>query len=142
MPTFDRLKLESHLSPISLDLQPHKFESHYPSFCCQMICTIVHPTGKFIYEASDIWFGTDDFDRFRTELSDITRGKKPQARLHDLSDYVVMTVTESDRKTTISVDIFEPDPHTAETKLSFKADADLGLAASLLDSIRTFEQWW
>ena len=96
----------------------------------------------FVYEASNIWFGTEDFDRFHTELLGIVRGQQAQACLRDLSRDVVFTVIERDRHTEVLMDIARPAPPAAETKLHFKADTDLGLPASLLQTLREFNKWW
>ena len=142
MVEYDTIKIESALAPLSLLLHPQEFETRLPSFRCQASCTVSHPTGSFSYEASDVWFSTDDFDRFISELDGITRGTLEQARLHDLSDYVVLTVTQSGRKTSVSLSAFEPSPGCAEARLTFTAEVDAGFPAAVLASLREYERWW
>ena len=142
MVEYDTIKIESALASLSLLLHLQEFETRLPSFRCQVSCTVSHPTGSFSYEASDVWFSTDDFDRFISELDGITRGALEQARLHDLSDYVVFIVKQSALKTSVSLSAFETSPGRAEARLSFTADVDAGFPAALLASLREYARWW
>ena len=142
MVEFDTIKIESALAPLSLLLHPQEFETRYPSFRCQVSCIVSHPTGRFIYKASDIWFSTNDFDRFIFELDGITRGTLEQARLHDLSDYVIFIITQCGRKTSVSWSASEPSPDSAEARLSFTGNVDAGFPAAVLASLREYERWW
>lgn len=142
MGEYDTIEIESALAPLSLLLHPQEFETRLSSFRCQVSCTVNHPTGSFSYNASDVWFSTDDFDRFISELDGITLGALEQARLRDLSGYIIFIVSRSALKTSVSLSAIEPFPGPAEARLSFAADVDAGLPAALLASLREYARWW
>lgn len=142
MVEFAAITIHSVLAPVSVVLQPMEFEVRHPSFRCHATCAIEHPTGRFTYEASDVWFSTEVFDRFLLELSGMTRGTHEQARLHDFSDSVVLTVTQQGRRTAVLLSVFEPAPNGAETGLNFTSDVDAGFPAAILAQLREYDRWW
>ena len=142
MQEFDAIKIQSPLAPFSLVLQPQEFEQRLPSFRCQVACEIQHPTGRFCYEASNIWFGTASFDRFLSDLGSMTRGAQAGARLADLSDDFVFSLAGRDGKTSASLTVFRPFPVKAEARLAFSAIVDAGLPAAILAQLRDYDRWW
>jgi hypothetical protein len=142
MVEFDAITIRSALTPVSVVLQPLEFETRHPSFRCQANFAVEHPTGRLTYEASNVWFGTEDFDQFLSELSGITRGTHEQARLRDLSNYVVLTVTQRGRKTSLSLSVFESLPKRGEARLSFTGDVDADYPATILAQLRDYDRWW
>ena len=142
MTEFATITIHSVLAPVSVVLQPLEYEANYPSFRCRATCVIEHPTGRLTYEASDVWFSTEQFDCFLLELSGITRGSHEQARLHDLSDCVVLTFIQNGRKTGVSLDIVERSPDSAEARLSFASDVGAEFPAAILNQLKEYDRWW
>lgn len=132
------LTLEPPHTPLSLRLQVLETEERFPSVRCQVTCTVRHPTGKFTYEASDVWFESHHIDHFITELDHLTRGTGAEARLHDLSEAFVLTLARRDpRRTTLALSIFEPSPEGAEARMSLTTNVDHDVPAVLLHALRS-----
>lgn len=134
------IKIGSPFAPLSLVLHPQEFEARSPSFRCQVICTIPHPTGRFSYEATDVWFSATDFDSFISELEGIARGTLELAQLNDMSDFLSFRVALIEQKTSVTLNVFEPSPNGAEARLSLKADVDADFPAKVLASLREREK--
>ena len=88
---------------------------------------IRHPTGHFAYEAADIVFGTDDFERFLQGLTEIRSGAASFARLSNVGEMFVLTLESRGRELHCNINIREFQPGVEETTLtaSFKVDYDL-----------------
>src|SRR2546422_8050989 len=139
---FKPIKIESGLAPLSLVLNPEEYETRYSSFRCVVVCSIKHATGRFSFSAADVCFGTEQFDRFMSELAGMVNGTHPQARLADLSDHVVLTIAQQGTKTATSLRVFVPGPDGEETRLGFSVEGEGAVPSTILSQLAGYERWW
>lgn len=72
----------------------------------------------------------------------MTQGLRNQAKLRDMSQFVVLTVTQEVCEATVALSIFEPWPTGAEGKLSYYAKVEAGFPAAVLAQLRDYDRWW
>lgn len=142
MSDFEAIRIQSPMAPFSLTLQPMEFQSRDSSLRCQVAVVVTHPSGRFSYEASDVWLLTEQIDRFISELSDMTQGSRDRAKLRDMSQFLVLAVTQEACKASLSLRVFEPWPTGAEAKLDYATDVDPGFPAAILTQLRGYDRWW
>ena len=70
-----------------------------PTFRCEALVRINHPTGHFEYTTSDIWFFPDNWIAFSDALNTLGE-RKHVARLSDLSDWFTLEVSLADNERT------------------------------------------
>jgi hypothetical protein len=100
---------------------------------------IRHPTGYFIYDASDIVFGEDDFERFMQALADIRSGTASYAKLANVGEMFVLSVETRGRELHCSLNIreFQPGAELTALNAGFKVDYDLFINKLAVD-VREF----
>ena len=86
-----------------------------------------HPTGHFLYEASDLSFGEDDFERFMRALAEMHNGASSSAQLTNVGEMFALILESQGREMRCTLRIREFQPGTELTTLNaaFKVDYDL-----------------
>ncbi len=129
-------------APVSLVLEVLEVEDTYPSFRCSVSAIVHHPSGRFTYDASDIWFATEDYDRFLAQVTAMTQGTGHRARLRDMSDYVALEIVRDERTTTLALKVLEPFPNQDRAVLTFEGTVDADYPARVLARLAAFQPWW
>jgi hypothetical protein len=117
---------------------PVEFESHLPSFRAEVSCVISHPTGSFSYNASDVWFDKESYDRFLSSLKAMRDGTGESAKLECCSGYFFFEVKKFElikMRCNISIKEYQPFNEDTILKASFILDYDFlnVLFRSLID---------
>jgi hypothetical protein len=90
-------------------------------------CVVRHPTGRFNYEANDLYFDLEYFERFRDQLGAMRNGHAQRATLSDQGEMLVFSLylDEQRLKSSIRVREYQAGDDLTTLNAGFVVDYDL-----------------
>ncbi|QGJ69218.1 Hypothetical protein PBC10988_8860 [Planctomycetales bacterium 10988] len=137
-----RLDEANGMTESMITIAPLEVEPGFPTFRALFILELPHRSGRFRYEGTDIWLGTDAIDGFQQSLQQLAAGEAKECSLADLGNSVQLQVQQQEEAFQLTISISEPNTGSGGGALNYHLPLSKKGLQNLIHRFVTFPRWW